>query len=157
MLPKSFKYPIFLFLFPVFFVFHGFTQNFYFVPIGSSLLLTAVYIMTSLILTGLLYFFSKKLLVAAIMATVVMFFHFFFGPIHDSIKEIAGHRLFSKYSFILPVFLFLISVLFVVLKNRKDLTRFASYLNVLLIILIHADSFSLVQKTMEKNTVTPLA
>src|SRR5213075_2717500 len=98
---------------PVFFVFHGFTQNFYFVSIDSALLLTAVYIITSLFLASLFYFFSKKVLVAAIMATVVMFFHFFFGSIHDTIKEIAGHNIFTKYSFILPLFLLIISVLFV--------------------------------------------
>jgi len=156
MLPKSLKYPLFLFLLPVFFVFHGFTQNFYFVSIDSALLLTTVYIITSLFLAGLFYFFSKKIMVAAIMATVVMFFHFFFGSIHDTIKEIAGHNIFTKYSFILPVFLLIVSVLFVVLKKRKDLTRFASYLNVLLIILILADCFSLFKKTMEKNGVPPL-
>jgi hypothetical protein len=153
MIPKIFKYPFFLFLFSVFFVLHGFTENFYFVPINSALLLTAVYIITSLLLTVLFYLFSKKLLVAAIMATVIMFFHFFFGPIHDSIKELAGHSIFSKYSFILPMFLLIVSVLYVVFKNRKDLTVFTSYLNILLLVLILVDAFLLFQKTRENNIV----
>ncbi len=155
MLSKKIQYPFFLFLFPVFFVFHGFTENFYFVSVKSALLLTGTYIISSLVLTGIFYFFSKRLHPAALMAAFVMFFHFFFGSIHDRIKEYAGNSVFAKYSFVVGAFLVLTVILFFILKRRKQFSRLTQYLNILFLALILIDLYSLVvQSITNKKKLT---
>jgi len=144
--PWKIKYPFFLFLFPIFFVLHGFTENFYFVSVKSALLVTAGYIISSLVLTAIFYFFSRKIMLASIMASFIVFFQFFFGSIHDFIKTFASHSFLRSYSFILPAFFLCSVMLFVLLKKRKDLSKLAIYLNILFAVLILVDVFSLVRK-----------
>src|SRR5687768_9367740 len=115
MFNKNLQRPFFLFLFPIFFVFHGFTENFYFVSVKSALLLSCIYTFSSLLLTALFYLFSKRLLHAALMAALVMAFNFFFGYVHDLIKEAAGGTFLEKYSFLAGFFLVFLFVMFFLL------------------------------------------
>ena len=47
--------PVFLFLLPVFFVLHGYMENYDFVPVKDALLLTGIYLGASLVFGGLFW------------------------------------------------------------------------------------------------------
>ena len=139
------RFPFFIFLFPIFFVLHGFTENYYFVSMKSALLLTAIYLLASLVLTSLFYLISRKLPVAALMASLLLFIEFFFGFIHDFIRQVAGHSFFSKYSFVLAFLSILILFFYLIIKKRQ-LNRVSGYLNILFLVLILVDLANLIIK-----------
>src|SRR5687767_8071535 len=158
MLRKKLQTPFFFLLFPVFFVLHGFTENFFFVSVKSALFLAFIYIISSAVLAAIFYLLLRKWQHSAVMAVFVMAFHFFFGFIHDFIKYNLGNTVLVKYSFLLAIFLLVTIILFFVLKKRKQLNRLTLYLNVLFIVLIMIDIFSLGIKTFNyrKNIVQQL-
>ena len=146
---KSFitKYPLFLLLLPVFFVFHGFTENYNFVPVKDALLLTGIYLLASIIilLVGRLIF--KNWRKAALLTFLLMAFHFFFGSIQDGLRNYFPGSFLSKYVFILPAFFLLLLFLFICLKKtNKPLQKLVFYLNLLLLLFIAIDIISLAGK-----------
>lgn len=143
--------PLYLFLFPVFFVLHGFTQNFYFVSIKSAFILTVTYIISSLIIAGLFYFFYKSFTKAAVMAIFIMSFHFFFGPVYDLLIRYLQHTFFIKYSFLISGFIILGIILFFIIRKRKTLFTLSSYLNILFVLLILIDTGSLTIQILNKK------
>lgn len=146
------KYPLFLYLLPVFFVLHGFTENYDFVPIKDSMLLIALYACVGIILMLLFRLFYKNWLKAAFVAFVILSFHFFFGSIQDGLRHVLPGSFFSKYVFILPASLCLfVLILFLLKRNKAPLYRFAFYLNSLLLLLILIDFVSLAVKASGKS------
>ncbi|HEV7780923.1 MAG TPA: sulfatase-like hydrolase/transferase [Chitinophagaceae bacterium] len=144
--------PVFLFLLPLFFVLHGYTENYDFVPVKDALILTGVYIAASVVFAGLLWLLYRNFTKANFAAFCIMCFHFFFGSVHDGLKKIAPRSFITGYSFILPAALLLFIVLLVVLKKRKKpLTQLTGYLNLLLILLLLADIVLLTGKAISKK------
>src|SRR5262245_29498492 len=155
---KSIKsIPWFIILFPLFFVLHGFTENYFFVSVKSALILTGIYTVVLIVLTCLFYFITKNPEVSALTAGFVLFIQFFWGYIHDFIKELAGNNFFSKYSFLLLLVLLLTALLLLILKKRKSLFKPIRYLNLLFLILIAIDSTVLILKITGVNTGTKMA
>ncbi|HEY6503004.1 MAG TPA: hypothetical protein VIZ28_03430 [Chitinophagaceae bacterium] len=141
------RYPLFLLLLPVFFVLHGFMENYDFVPVKDAALLILLYYLTSLILLLLFRFFYKNWLKAALMTFITMAFHFFFGSIQDAIRNYFPGSLISKYAFLLPASFCLLLLLFIFLKKtKKPLQKTASYLNLLFLLLIVIDIVLLARK-----------
>src|SRR5262245_37851737 len=103
--------PLFLFLLPLFFVLHGFIENYDFVPPGDALLLCGIYLMTSSLLCLAGWLIYRSWLKASLLAFLLMAFHFFFGSIQDSLRSLVPGSFFTKYAFILPA----ASIFFVVL------------------------------------------
>jgi hypothetical protein len=149
--------PFYIFLFPLFFVFHGFNTNFYFVSLQSAWLLVGVYTLWTLIIAGLFYIFSRKWKHAAFLAVVVMSFNFFFGNIQDLIKDNIPYALATKYSFLAIVFLILLIVLFFSLR-KKNLSKLTFYLNTVFLVLIIIEVFSLLSASVfkQKPAITSL-
>ena len=145
--------PIFLFLLPLFFVLHGFTENYNFIPVKDALLLTGVYIGASVIISLLFWLFYRNFTKANLIAFCIMAFNFFFGSIHDTLKRFFEGSFLSKYTFILPAAAILFIILIVFLKkNKTSLSRLTYYLNVLLIVLLLADTAVLTSKAINKKT-----
>src|SRR5258705_1903359 len=141
------KYPLFLYLLPVFFVLHGCMENFDFVPAADAMLLTGIYLIASIVLFLLFRFFYKNWLKAGVMASLIMGIHFFFGSMQDALRKPGPGFLLSKYIFLVPALLCILAVvLFVLKKRRKPLHKFALYLNSLLALLILLDGVLLVSK-----------
>jgi len=146
------KYPFFLLLLPVFFVLHGFTENYDFVPPKDALLLTGIYIAASLVLLCLSWLLFKNWLKAATLSFFLMAFHFFFGSMHDAIKSIFPGTLFTKYIFILPFsFCLFLAVVILLRKRNKPLHLLAGYLNLLLLLVIVLDILWLASKKINKD------
>src|SRR4051812_39850949 len=92
----------FLLMLPLFFVLHGYLENFRLVhPVDCLLLLGAYWLAFGLIAT-LCYFIFRSWRKAALFCFCLMCFHFFFGSAHDVLKDILPGSFFIKYTFVLP-------------------------------------------------------
>jgi hypothetical protein len=153
------KYPLFLLLLPLFFVLHGFTENYDFVPVIDAALLFFIYLISTLILLVLSWMLFRNWSKAALLTFFLMAFHFFFGSIQDGLRKTFPGFL-SKYIFILPASLCLLILLIILLRRRKkSLTQFAFYLNFLFLLLIAIDGVWLINKMIagQKNKNAPLS
>ncbi len=144
--------PVFLFLLPPFFVLHGFTENYNFIPVKDALLLTGIYLCCSLLLSLLCWLLYRNFTKANLAAFWIMAFNFFFGSVHDGLKKFFPGSFIAKYTFILPAAVLLFVVLLIVLKKRKtSLLKLTYYLNVLLVVLLLVDTGLLSGKIITKK------
>ena len=139
--------PFFLYLLPVFFVLHGFTEGFYLVPLGDGLLLLLRYLLFALVLNVVLFFLFRKNNDRASSFLFILFaVYFFFGAFHDTLKSFFPNSFVVKYTFLLP-FIFSILLLAVfLLRKAKRFERAFTYLNLVFLILIVIDLGILVSK-----------
>ena len=93
--------PAFVYLLSIFFVLHGFRENFGFIPWIDALLLMAVYLLASVFLVSLFWLIYRNFLRAGLLAFFIMSFQFFFGTVHDNLKKIFEGSFMAKYSFVL--------------------------------------------------------
>jgi hypothetical protein len=141
------KYPLFLLLLPVFFVFHGFTENYDFVPVNDAALLTILYFLASGIIFLLCRLIFKNWRKAALMTFFIMAFHFFFGSVQDALRNYFPGSWLSKYTFILPAFFLLLLLIFILIKRTNNpLHKLVFYLNLLFLLFIVIDIVSLTSK-----------
>ncbi len=146
------KSPLFLYLLPLFFVLHGFMENYDFVPVKDALLLTAMYIGFSILFLLLFWLLFRDFTKAAIAASYIMAFHFFFGGIHDLLKKVAQGSFASKYMVLTgAAFIIFVLLLIVLKKRKKTLHSLAYYLNILLLVLLLIDTGMLVIKMINKK------
>lgn len=138
------KYPVFVFLLPVFFVFHGFTEYYNVVPVRDSLVLTGTYLLAALALIGISWLFFRNAYKASFFTFMLLGFNFFFGSIHDFLKNNFPDSFFSRYSTLIISSAILFLILLIILKRRKKtFYTLAQYLNYLFILLILIDLFTL--------------
>src|SRR5438477_2808524 len=151
--------PFFVGLLPIFFVLHGCTENFGFIPAPDALLLAGIYLFVSLLLLGFLWLIYRNFTRAAVIAFFIMCFHFFFGSVHDGLKKIFPATFVAKYSFVLPAaFIVLVLLLLLVNKMKKPLlVTLTTYLNSLLLLLIIVDGGLLLEKFFTKKSVPTLS
>ncbi|HEY4064372.1 MAG TPA: sulfatase-like hydrolase/transferase [Puia sp.] len=143
------KHPFFLLLLPVFFVFHGFVENYTFISLTDCLLLLGIYLAGS----GIVYLLSRLLLKqamkAALFAGFIMAFFFFFGALHDFLRK--NDLFLHKYSVVLPFFAVVTLGLFFYLKRKGAGSRLPFFLNALLLLYIGIDGGSLLWKALHKS------
>jgi hypothetical protein len=145
--------PLFVLLLPFFFVFHGFTEYFFVIPLTDAFYLFVLYAAAALILFFLGWLFVKKKIKAALFSFCILAFHFFFGGLQDLLKNVFNDALVTRYSFLLPFFFVLLMVFIIWLKKRKkDLFKLSFYLNCLLCLLIIIDLAWLVQKSVSRTS-----
>ncbi len=143
------SYPVFLFLLPIFFVLHGCTENYDFVPAKDALLLTLLYIGSSLVIAFLFWLLYRDITKASLVAFGIMAYHFLFGSAQDMLKKHFAETVVTRYSFILPVsFLFFLALIIWLKRNRNPLGKILLYLNFLLLSLITIDAAWLVLRTL---------
>ena len=119
------RQPVYLLLLSLFFVFHGYTENFDFIPIKDAIVLVLVYIFASLILAALLWIIFRNVSKAAFIAFLMLGFYCFFGAIYDRIIYTAPGSFFSKYTVIIGGFLFILLTAVVILfRYKQSLKKF---------------------------------
>src|SRR5260221_3180808 len=134
------SFPLFIPLLPIFFVMHGYIENYNFVPFDEALLLALFYIGISFLILFLTWLFYRNFIKAAMFTACIMSFQFFFGSILDRLRQSIPGNFIVKYSFILPVSFIMLTLIFILLKRKKKtLFRLLTYLNILFIIFILAD------------------
>jgi hypothetical protein len=149
MVKSLFSKPVYLFLLPVFFVFHGYMLNFSLIPVKDALLLALLYLCISFILVFLTRLYFKSFAKAALFTFLLMGFYLFFGYIHDALKLLVPGSFLVKYSVFLPVAFVVFVVFAILLKKKKSIpARLILYLNLLFCIFILIDTGSLVRKNI---------
>src|SRR4030095_5717742 len=122
--------PGFIFLLSIFFVWHGYVQNYPLVPVSDALKLVFEYTAVTLLLVFLFYFIFKSWQKSLAFAFFLMCVQFFFGATHDLIKNLFSGSFITKYSFLLPLaFLITVAAFLFFLKtsgNFKKVTRYLS-------------------------------
>ena len=146
------KYPWYLLLLPVFYVFHGYVENYGLIPLRDAMLLLLLYIGYSMAVLLVFLLLYRRLYKAAAAAFVTMFFYFFFGYIYDTIWSIAPHSFFSKYSFILGVIgIVLLAVVIMLFLTKRRLSMISRLVTVFLLLLLLVDAGWLVVKAINRR------
>lgn len=132
--------PFFLVLLPVYFVFHGYSQNKASLTGSESVALTGEYLLVAGILYVVCFLLFGRWQKASLFAFALLFFQLFFGPLLDGLKSISPGFLLAKYSVLLPLAFCAFVAFFLFLKRSTgSFTRVISYLNLLLVVLIILD------------------
>jgi len=153
---SRFRYlPVFLYLLPLFFVFHGYTENFGLIPAADCFRLLLKYYLITLAMHGLLFLLTRDGNRAAYYSFILLLVYFFFGAFHDFLKLHWQGTFLVKYVFLLPFIFFLLVTGVVLIYRKKELNRLTLYFNALFLLLIFLDVFFLVTKkdryTKEKS------
>lgn len=143
----------FLVLLPLFFVLHGYTENFPLISSKSALLLFGLYSISFLLFASLIYLLNRNRRKAAIFTFWVMCSFFFFGSFHDLLKKLFTESFITKYTFLLPLLLVTYFVVYYLIKRSNyTFRKLAGYLNILLLLLILLDLVQLFLPRKHENT-----
>ena len=153
--------PAFVFLLPLFFVSHGYVQNYPLIPPSDVLKLVFEYLAVTLLLTTLFYFIFQSWQKALLFAFFLMCVQFFFGAVHDLLKNWFPGWFIPKYSFLLPLILAIVVATFLlILKTTSHFKRLTQYISITLVLLIAIDLVFLCSKllstTKTNNPVTEI-
>jgi hypothetical protein len=152
------RYPHFIILLPIFFVLHGYTDNFDLVPVLPALRLLAIYILAAQCFSLLFFLVHRNWQKAALTSFLIMCFYFFFGTLQDTLNDVVPRTLFTRYSFLLPLSLLSFVTLMVILtRSKNDFLKTTRYLNTLMLILVILDCAGLASKIIrkERNLIVP--
>jgi hypothetical protein len=146
---------LFLHLLSVFFVLHGFTENYPIISLKDAGLLLFVYLIAGLLLYGLSWLILRIPVRAHLFATVLLAVQFFFGALIDFLRMHFPASLISSYTFILPfLFVWLIILLVLLRRSKRPFIRLKVYLTTLLLLLIAADLAQLGYKIANQRQLT---
>ena len=137
---RHLRNPYFLFLLPLFFVFHVCSENQGLVPVRLGLSIFLEFCLVGLLLTGLFYLIIKDFRKAALVGAFMVAFDIFFGSFRDFMGKYFKDAWFMKYSVIIGATLLLIILLVIYLKRTKrKFYQLVLFINTLLILLISID------------------
>ena len=138
---------VYIFLIPVFFVLHGYAENFGLVTVADCLWLVSSYFIAAICIHLVFYFIYKNHSKAALLAAILLSFNFFFGAIQDFFK--IHVPVFSRYSMLLPAFFILLfSLMFYLHKRKVNFLKFTFFFNILLLIYLIVDVTDIVLKSL---------
>ncbi|MFT3824252.1 MAG: sulfatase-like hydrolase/transferase [Chitinophagaceae bacterium] len=146
MIQKLKTIPLYVVLLPLFFVWHGFAQNYGFIDPGPVSVLALVYYLDTILLFIFFYWLLRNYNKAALIVFCCMCFFFFFGNYIDLAKAWLP-RFFHRYIFTIPVFLIFLVTLFAFLKRTdRSFPRLTLFLNSLLLIYLLVDTIDIIRK-----------
>lgn len=143
-------YPFFLLLLPVFFVFHGYVENYYFMSFGDCLPILGIYLAGAAVLYGIAWLLLRDRLKAALLAVSLLAIYFFFGAGHDFLRR--NNIFLRRYSLLLPTLAIAVVLLAIYLKRRSSFGRLPLFLNCLLLVYMLWDTGALVRTLSQKKT-----
>ena len=145
--------PLFLFLLPLFFVYHGYTENYNLVPAKDAFFLLLQYLGITIILLLLSLFYFRDFKKASLLVFFLLCLQFFFGNFQDLLKTWFAGYFITKYSFILPFFLLVFVLITIFLKRKKQsFLKPIFYLNSLFTILLLIETGQLIIKTFQPGS-----
>ncbi len=140
-------YPVYLFLLSLFFVFHGYTENFNYIPIKDGLALLFIYLGSSIVIAGAFWLLYRNISKAGLVAFLLMGFYFFFGYFHDVLTSLAPDHFISRHRTLLGGGALIILSVFIYLFFRKKTMQTTNYvIGVFLLLLLLVDFAWLAQK-----------
>ena len=139
------RYPLYVLLVPVFFVLHGYNENFGFIGTGDIMLLLTLYSIGSLLVFALFYFLYRDRLKAGLITACFMCFYLFFGAYQDFLKIHWPSA--ARYRVLVPVGgIVLLMVVRYIKKTRNPLHGLSLFFNLLFCIYLLVDIAGLVVK-----------
>ncbi|MES1223499.1 MAG: sulfatase-like hydrolase/transferase [Bacteroidota bacterium] len=143
---------LFLYLLPIFFIFHRFIQNYDLISITDALYILAAYIIAAFIISIIGSWFFKSRYKACLFGFALLFINFFFGVLWDWLNEIGQNTILTYYSFQFSAIFILIVIIFIVLKRKKTISlRMGEVLNIFFLLLLLVDVGWLVLRITTKN------
>jgi hypothetical protein len=151
---KWLHYPLFLLLLPVFFVFHGYVENYWFMRFRDCWFLLAAYAGAAILLYLGGRLWLKDRTRAALLASIFMSVYFFFGALHDFLRK--NDIFLHKYSVLLPLLAIALILSAIYIRKKRSFTRFVLFLNSLLLLYMLLDTGILVWKALQKRQTPPV-
>ena len=141
----KFNKEYFLLLFPLFYVFNRFAENYPLISLPIAGKLFAIYFFAFLVLTLLLSIIYKSWRKASVFTFYIMCWFFLFGFTHDFLKNNFSNTFITKYTFLIPLIAAsLIVILTLINRYKKTYNKFVNYANLLFLVLILIDVFKLI-------------
>lgn len=151
------KFPLHIFLLPVFFVWHVVNQYFGLIPFRFSGLFLLYYLGLALFLFLIGKLMLKNTIKAGCWATTLLIIFFFWGTAHDFLKAQHPPAFFISYIFLFAVvFLFVVFITWQLRKNQPPLklNRFLTLLLTLFVLMEGVLSvYKLATKQLQKNNL----
>jgi hypothetical protein len=142
--------PLYVLLIPLFFVLHGYVENFGYIDAGQTLLLAAIYSVGAAITFLLCLLVYRNCARAALATAFFLCTYFFFGALQDFLKEHA-HSL-SRYAVLLPALMLTAILLLIGLKRTKrSFPGWQLFLNCLFLLYIVIDLAGMLARSLQKN------
>lgn len=126
-----------LLLLPVFFLLHGYNENFGLLSLLVVLRLFFFYVLITVGVAAMAVLLLRSPAKATAFSFFLLFLFFFFGAFHDGLRSIAGNRFISSYKFLLPfLFILVVSVFLWLKRTRHQPQRPVLYVRNLLGVLV---------------------
>jgi len=146
------SYSLFLFLIPLFFIFHGYIEFFGFFPLSFVLLNLIITFAGTLVLFLFSTILLKNKQKSSLLTFWLLLVFLFFGSIHDTIIKFLGHEFFSSYKFILLLLMIIfLFFLFILRKTSIPYKKTYLFLNTLFFIFILIELGSGIQKYVQQK------
>jgi hypothetical protein len=148
-------------LFPVFFVLHGYNENFGLITLPVTVRLFIYYLVITIIIfiaSLILYREKEKAFVFSFFCASLFFF---FGYLYDTLKGLFAGYFITSYTFLLPFFLCLFVLLFFYIKKRaRWIALISSYIKWLLFVFVFFEGiltiyFVITDKSSENILLSP--
>ena len=135
------SFPYHVVLLSVFFLSHGYAENYGFLPFKDLFLFFTISVIVTSIVCLVLSWLFRDTIKAGIFTFILLLVYLFFGSIVEGITQLVKMR----YSVLLPLLLaVLIGIAILMNKSKRRLLQLNLYLNVLVIVLICYDLVSIV-------------
>ena len=146
------KFPLPFLLLPLFFVLHGWKENFYYIHFHDISILVLTFVAAALVIFVICLLVFKQKVKAGIYTFILLATFFFFGAIQDFLKNHSFTKEFSRYKYLLPaIFLILLLSFFWLKKTKKSPGGLNYFLSVLLLLYMAADMILLIFLPAEKK------
>lgn len=143
------KYPLHLFLLPVFFIASKYTQYAGLldmkVTTGAWLLVTLILLVLSFALNFFWHSFQKS----AALITCLSFAFLFFGDLRISLQNPGFLHFLSDYKFLLPVLALAYILLLIQIKKRNSVVRLTQYLNLFLLLVCCMEAIKIIAQNKQ--------
>lgn len=131
---------------PLFFVLHGYTENFPLIRIEDAAVLLLKYWLATAIIYTIAYLFFRSAQKAVVFAFLLMAFEFFFGSLHDAAQHFLPSFL-LRYTVLLPLIVIgFVALVIYFRRTQRTFRRFTKYTQIVLLIFILIDAVSLGMK-----------
>ena len=146
---------LYIFLLPVFFVLHGFSEYYNLIKIPKAFELTAYYFAGTIIVLLISKLLLKTWTRAALFSLVVLCIYFFFGSFQDFLMAQFKGSFITRYSFLLPAIFIIVLIKFIYFKKTKhSFEKLKLYLNTLILLLMLFDCINVLAKANKKARLT---
>lgn len=146
---------LYIFLLPVFFVLHGFSEYYNLIKVPKAFELTAYYFAGTIIVLLISKLLLKTWTRAALFSLVAMSIYFFFGSFQDFLMAQFKGSFITHYSFLLPAIFIIVLIKFIYLKETKhSFKKLKLYLNTLILLLMLFDCVNVLVKANKKARLT---